>query len=103
MRLIGLERLCSGVTLDSRLSYPDIRERVLQDLHHFLIALADMVEDAEEALRWIQVVVFQSFAILLVYHLEASEKLPDAIQREVSSLPQVGRNRRPPKALPRGT
>ena len=32
------------------LSYPDIRERVLQDLHHFLIALADMVEDAEEAL-----------------------------------------------------
>ena len=26
-----------------------------------------------------------------------------AIQREVSSLPQVGRNRRPPQALPRGT
>lgn len=45
-----IERLCSSVTLDSRLSYPDIRERVLQDLHHFLIALADMVEDTEEAL-----------------------------------------------------
>lgn len=38
-----------------------------------------MVEDAEEALRWIQVVVFQSFAILLVYHLEAGEKLSDAL------------------------
>ena len=47
----------------------------LVNIDHFLIALADMVEDAEEALRWIQVVVRQSFAILLVYHLEAGEKL----------------------------
>ena len=51
----------------------------MQDLHHFLIAFADMVEDAEEALRWIQVVVLQSYAILLFYHLEASKKLPDAL------------------------
>ena len=41
--------------------------------------------------------------LLDLYSEEYEHVWTDAIQREVSSLPQVGRNRRPPQALPRGT